>query len=108
MVNAFGKEERGVDDGGVLRDALSAFWCPFYDSCTVGEEERMSVVRHDFKDAEWASIAHILVKGYQLVEFFLVKLNKVFLFATLFEEKQVPEDLLLESFLVMSQGVREI
>ena len=45
MVNAFGKEERGVDDGGVLRDALSAFWCPFYDFCTVGEEERMSVVR---------------------------------------------------------------
>ncbi|CAB4014462.1 40S ribosomal S2, partial [Paramuricea clavata] len=63
MINSFGKEELGVDDGGVFRDALSAFWSSFYDSCMVGEEERVPVVRHDFKEEEWEAIALILVKG---------------------------------------------
>ena len=31
MGNSFGKKERGEDDGGLLRDALSAFWSEFYD-----------------------------------------------------------------------------
>jgi hypothetical protein len=88
MINSFGKEELGVDDGGVLRDALSAFWNSFYDSCTVGEDERVPVVRHDFKEEEWEAIARILVKGYCVVKFFPVKLNKVFMFASLFEGKK--------------------
>ena len=50
MINAFGNEELGEDDGGVLRDALSAFWSTFYDSCTLGEEERVPALRHDFKE----------------------------------------------------------
>ena len=37
MINSFGKKERGEDDGGLLRDVLSAFWMEFYNSCTVGE-----------------------------------------------------------------------
>ena len=65
VINSFGKEELGIDDGGVLRDVLSAFWSSFYDSCTVGEDERVPVVRHDFKQDEWEAIARILVKGYQ-------------------------------------------
>ena len=88
MINSFGREELGVDDGGVLRDALSAFWSSFYDSCTVGEDERVPVVRHDFKEEEWEAIARILVKGHSEVKFFPVKLNKVFMFATLFESKK--------------------
>ena len=31
MINSFGKKEKGVDDGGVLRDALSTFWSAFYE-----------------------------------------------------------------------------
>jgi hypothetical protein len=99
MVNSFGKEELGVDDGGVFRDALSAFWSSFYDSCTVGEEERVPVVRHDFKEEEWEAIAQILVKGYSELKFFPVKLNKVFMFSTLFESEKIPDELLMESFL---------
>ena len=38
MVNAFGKEECGVDDGGVLRDALSAFWCSFMTPARLGRK----------------------------------------------------------------------
>ena len=99
MINSFEKKERGEDDGGLLRDALSAFWSEFYDSCTVGEDERVPVVRHDFKEKEWEAIARILVKGYQDVKFFPVKLNKVFLFAVLFDSRDMPEEMLLNSFL---------
>ena len=109
MINSFGREELGVDDGGVLRDALSAFWSSFYDSCTVGEDERVPVVRHDFKEEEWEAIARILVKGHSEVKFFPVKLNKVFMFATLFESKKIPDELLMESFLAyVSKDERDL
>lgn len=39
MINGLGKEELGLDNGGVLRDVLPAFGTSFYNSCTVGEEE---------------------------------------------------------------------
>ena len=45
MINAFGNEEMGEDDAGVLRDTLSAFRSTFYDSCTLGEAERVRAVR---------------------------------------------------------------
>ena len=109
MVNTFGKEEWGVDNGSVLRDALSAFWCSFYDSCTIGEDERVPAIRHDFKEAEWEATARILVKGYKEVKFFPVKLSKAFIFATLFEEKQLPDQLLLDSFLAyVSKDERDL
>ena len=57
------------------------------------------MVRHDFKEKEWGAIARILVKGYQDVKFFPVKLNKVFLFAVLFDGRDMPEEMLLNSFL---------
>lgn len=99
MVNSFGNDELGVDNGGVLRDALSAFWCSFYDCCTVGEVERVPFVRHDFKEDEWEAVGRILIKGYSTVKFFPVKLCKVFMFATLFESRKIPDELLMESFL---------
>ena len=43
----------------------------------------MPAVRHDFQNAEWEAVARILVKGYKEVPFFPVKLNRVFLLATL-------------------------
>ena len=45
LINAFGKEEDGVDNNGVFLDALSSFWAAFYKSCTNGEEERAPVIR---------------------------------------------------------------
>ena len=109
MINSFGKKEKDVDDGGLLRDALSAFWSEFYDSCTVGEEERVPMVRHDFKENELQAIARILVKGYQDVKFFPVKLNKAFLFAALFDSRDLPEETLLNSFLkYFSKDERDI
>ncbi len=99
MINASGKRELGVDNQGVFRDALSAFWTQFYDACTVGEQERVPVVRHDFQVLEWTAIARILVKGYKEVKFFPIKLSKVFISAILFDEKEITKDLMIESFL---------
>ncbi len=109
MIKFFGKKELGIDNGGVLHDALSAFWNSFYDSCTVGEDERVPVVRHDFKEEEWEAIVQILVKGYCVVKFFPIKLNKVFIFASLFERKKIPDELLMKSFLgYVPRDVRNI
>lgn len=109
MINSFGKEEDGLDNSGVFLDALSAFWNSFYDSCTNGEDERVPAIRHDFQVAEWEAIATIIVKGYQQVGFFPIKLGKAFTIACLFGEEAVKEDLLLESFLAyLSSDEREL
>jgi len=99
MVNAHGQDESGSDENGVFRDALSAFWSAFENSCTVGEDERIPVIRHDFQSPEWEAIARILVKGFYQLNFFPVKLNQAFLIATLFGESEVSQEVLLNSFL---------
>jgi len=75
MVNEYGKDELGVDDGGVFRDALSAFWQEFFLSCTM--EEQVPCLRHDYQFAEWESVGRILVKGFQQIKYFPHKLCKV-------------------------------
>ena len=99
MINSAGKQELGVDNHGVFRDALSAFWSQFYDSCTVGEQERVPVVRHDFQVSEWTAIARILVKGYKDVNVFPIKLCRVFISTVLFNEEEITNDLMIDSFL---------
>ena len=59
--------------------------------------------------AEWEAIARRIVKGYQQVGFFLIKLGKAFTTASLFGEEVVKEDLWLELFLAyLSSGEREL
>ena len=109
MINSLGKEEDGLDNNGVFLHALSAFWNSFYDSCTNGEDERVPVIRHDFQVAEWEAIARIIVKGYQQVGLFPIKLSKAFTTVCLFSEEAVKEDLLLKSFLAyLSSDEREL
>ena len=99
MINTQGKIEAGSDANGVFRDALSAFWTAFENSCTVGEDERIPVIRHDFQAPEWEAIARILVKGFYQLNFFPVKLSRAFLIATLFGECEVAQHVLIDSFL---------
>ena len=109
MINAFGKEEDGVDNNGVFLDALSSFWAAFYESCTNGEEERAPVIRHDFQVSEWESIGRIIVKGYKQVKFFPVRLNRAFMTASLFGESAITNELLTDSFLAyLSKDEREL
>lgn len=95
----FGKEKDGLDNNGVFLDTLSSFWSSIYESCTCGKEERVPVIRHDFQVAECESIARILVKGYKQVNF-PVKLNKAFISASVFSERAVTDEPLIECFLV--------
>lgn len=99
MINAHGQAEAGSDANGVFRDALSAFWKDFENSCMIGEDERIPVIRHDFQASEWEAIGRILVKGFHQLNFFPIKLNKAFLIATLFGESEVSQEILLDSFL---------
>lgn len=77
MVDEYGKDELGVDDGGVLRDALSAFWKEFYKSCNMGEKENVPCLSNDFQFEEWQSVGRILVKGFQQIKYFPHRLCRI-------------------------------
>ena len=49
MVDARGNDEMGLDAKGIYRDAISCFWQEFYNTCTLGERERVPALRHDFQ-----------------------------------------------------------
>lgn len=98
MINENGKEEFGVDDGGVFRDALSAFWNKLLESSSVGEDEKILCLRNEFQFPEWQSVGRILVKGYQQAKFYPHSLCKAVMAATLFGENAVSSSMLLTSF----------
>ena len=79
MVDARGKDERGVDAGGVYRDAISCFWQEFNDSSTLGERERVPTLRHDFQSSEWSAVRRILAKGYLDLGYFPYMLSQAFI-----------------------------
>lgn len=48
MFTLNGSQEGAIDDGGVLRDALTEFFERFYESCTNGTSYKVSIIREDF------------------------------------------------------------
>ena len=97
MVDPRGKDEPGMDTGGVYRDAIACFWQEFYDACTLDKRERVPTLRHDFKSAEWTAVARILAKGYLDLGYFPCMLSQAFIISVMFGEDKVPEDILLQS-----------
>ena len=55
---------------GVFRDVLSAFWREFYEECTLGEQEKVPALRHDFQMEEWQAVGQILVKEFMQAKYF--------------------------------------
>jgi hypothetical protein len=98
MVDERGKEEAGIDTGGIYRDAIGCFWQEIYMSCTNGVDERVPSLRHDFQTREWSAVARILAKGLLDLEYFPCMLSKAFLISVLFGEESVTEDVLMSSF----------
>ena len=84
MVDGQGKDERGVDEKGIYRDALSSFWNEFHISCTLGERGRVPCLRHDFQSEEWAAVGRIIAKGYLDLKYFPVMLSKAFVISATF------------------------
>ncbi|XP_041861569.1 uncharacterized protein LOC121652708 isoform X2 [Melanotaenia boesemani] len=96
MIQPNGSTEKGEDNGGVLRDALSEYWETFIVKCTSGNIIKIPVTRHDMKDV-WENIAKVMVLGYNMVKYFPIVLPKPFLSHCLGLEIQ--DDDLFSSFL---------
>lgn len=78
MVLPNGSSEKGEDNGGILRDALSEYWGTFFMKCTAGSTLKVPMTRHDMKD-EWENVAKVMVLGYNIVQYFPIVLAKPFL-----------------------------
>ncbi|XP_035988972.1 uncharacterized protein LOC110368217 isoform X1 [Fundulus heteroclitus] len=74
-----GKQEKAIDDGGVLRDVLSEFWQDFYEQCTLGNNFKVPFLRHDFGQQQWESIGRIIAFGWQKQKYLPIKLAPVIL-----------------------------
>ena len=98
MVDFHGNAEKGVDSGGIFRDAVSNFWKKFYVSCCLGERGRVPFLRHDFQADEWKAVARIIVRGYLDLGYFPVMLSQAFVLCAMLGETAVPDDIILESF----------
>lgn len=96
MVLPNGNAEKGEDNGGVLRDALSEYWETFILKCTTGNVLKVPMTRHDMKD-EWENVAKVMVLGYNMAKYFPVALAKPFLSHCLHQE--IKDDELLAAFL---------
>ena len=92
-----GREEEGKG-AGVLRDALSTFWNKFFNSLTVGAQEKVPAIRHDYQRAEWQGIARILMYGCIKKRYFPLPLSQAFVALCLFGEESTTSDFLLSSF----------
>ena len=102
-----GNEEAGVGIG-VFRDALASFWSQFFNSLSIGAQEKVPAIRHDFQKAEWEAIGRILVYGYVREGYFPLPLSRGFLASCLFGEEAISQEYLLASFrLYISEDERE-
>lgn len=102
-----GREEEGKG-AGVLREALSTFWNQFFNSLTVGTQEKVPAIRHDYQRAEWEAIGRILMYGYLRERYFPLSLSRAFLALCLFGEESITSEFLLSSFrLYISEDERE-
>lgn len=89
------EEGEGV---GVTRDIFSTFWQQSFSSLTVGDAEKVPVIRHDYQHDEWKAMGDILVYGVQHLQFFPLGLSKAFIASCLFGEQTIDNDYLLASF----------
>jgi hypothetical protein len=75
----------------------------------VGEEERVSSLRHNFKNAEWEAVARILVKGFKDRQFFQYSISRTLFIAILLGESSVTNEMLISSFKAyVSEDEREL
>ena len=55
IINQHSHEELG-EGSGVLRELFSLFWKGAYESCMLGESERVPYIRHDFNRKRWEAV----------------------------------------------------
>ena len=65
---------------GVYKDAITQFWEQFYNQFTTltGDNFKVPVIRHDYRDTEWQAVGRIIAKGWQDLKYFPVSLAPPF------------------------------
>lgn len=97
VIDERGKVEEG-DGAGVTRDIITTFWQQFFSSATIGDKEKVPVIRHDYQKIEWEAIGRILVYGFKTAGYFPIGLSKAFLVSCIFGEEYIDSKYLLASF----------
>ncbi len=92
-----GNPEKGSGRGVVL-DMLTNFWQHVFDSLTLGTQEKVPSIRHDYQKSHWQAIARVLVYGYVREKYFPIHLSPAFIAAALFGEESVSAEFLFDSF----------
>lgn len=106
LIGNNGKEEEGKGIG-VLRDVLT-FWHQFFNSLTIGAQEKVPAIRHDYQKPEWEAIARIPMYGYAKEKYFPLSLTRAFVASCLYGEESIIHEFLLSSFcLYISEDERE-
>ncbi|XP_047665713.1 uncharacterized protein LOC125140577 [Tachysurus fulvidraco] len=106
MVLHNGTTEKGEDNGGIFRDALSEYWGTFIMKYTSGNTLKVPMTRHDMKD-ECENVAKVMVLGYNTFQYFPIVLAKPFLCYCL--RLNIDEDELLTAFLeIVSQEEKQL
>lgn len=94
-----GVQEVGVDNGGLLRDALTGFWNEFFDNVSIGEDERIPQLHPDLQQSEWKAVGAILYIGLKQLDYFPTKLARSFFECYVLGEDSLTGDTLISSFL---------
>ena len=77
-----GNPEKG-EGRGVTLDMLTNFWQHVFDSLTVGTQEKIPSIRHDFQKNHWQAIARVLVYGSSREKYFPIRMSPAFIAAAL-------------------------
>lgn len=92
-----GEIEKG-EGIGLLRDIFIEFWDGFYFKCN-GYDVKIFVFRYNMGEEEWKLVGRIIVEGYVLMDYFLIKLVKLLFEDVFFGESWV--DLIEEFFYIV-------
>ena len=97
VIDDRGQMEKG-EGRGVFRDILTGFWQEFFVSATVGANEKIPAIRHDYQSEQWKAIARVFVYGFSQERYLPIQLSPAFISVCLFGESCITKAFLLESF----------
>ena len=104
-----GDAERADDFGGVMRDVITEFWEQFYESCTVGYNLKIPILRHDFQQDDWAAVARVIAIGWTLQKMLPVRLAPSFLNCCLYgmDLNKINSDSMLDEYLQFISAIEQ-
>ena len=96
LLDVRGNKETGSGIG-VTREVFCLFFKEFLESCTWGRVAKVPSIRHDMSREEWIAVGRIFIAA-KKVGYYPLSISPAFMIATLFGERKLESDILLESF----------